>query len=73
MTDEGELEKRSKENRQITELFFLGDVDIETKKWVSIDDIDEAKKEITHAIFSGTDLELREVLHKWFGWFGDSS
>jgi hypothetical protein len=42
---EGELKKRSKQNRQITELFFLGDVDIETKNWVSTDDVDEAKKE----------------------------
>ena len=31
--------------------------------------IDEAREEIAHVIYSGTDLELREVLHKWFGRF----
>ena len=31
----------------------------------------ECKKEIAHAIFSG-DLDLRVVLLKWFGKFGDA-
>jgi hypothetical protein len=34
--------------------------------------IDKAKKDIAHAIFSGTSLELRKVLIEWFGKFGDT-
>ena len=80
MKEEGELYKRLVTRpeqfwrryayqKQANENKFYGDF---TPKDFIKEILDEAKAEIAHAIYSGTDLELIQVLHKWFGWFGEA-
>ncbi len=71
MSKEGELKKRTREIvPKIKKLYGYPPIQPFYQREVE-KILDEAKAEIAHAIYGGTDLELREVLHKWFGWFGE--
>ena len=73
----GELERKIRE-RLLKHACHIKSVDIDlieadVEFFVSLfaEVVAEAKAEIAHAIYSGGSLEMRKVLHKWFGRFDE--